>query len=307
MVKAVIVSICALFFLSAAVSAQTNDENYPWLDDMHRNIAESVNVSAQWFDDFFAEENMTEEEHALGQARIRLGWEPRSRELDDFEARIRVRVKLPKLKNRVDLILSDYEEDGIDDKVRAGRPEDVNRQDRFSLALRFKPKKDGGLSHRIGLGRRFQMFAKSRYRKQFDFTEKTDLRWESAIYYYNRDGFGADTRFTFDYQANKDSIYRVSSGFFYRDRTDDWLWQQSVQSFRQRDEKTAVIYGLYIEGLSKPNYRTEEYLTSVRWRQNALRDWLFYEVEPFVLWRRDENFSASYGIALRVEGFFGEY
>jgi len=47
-------------------------------------------------------------------------------------------------------------------------------------------------------------------------------------------------------------------------------------------------------------------LISLRWRKNALRKWFFYEVEPFILWRRDERFSASYGIALRVEGFFGK-
>lgn len=307
MLKVVIVSICALLVSAAHAQSQEKDEDYLWLDNMHRSIADSVKVSAQWFDDFFAEDNMTEEENAIGQARIRLGWEPRSRELNDFEARIRLRVRLPKLKNRVDLILSDYEEDGIDDKVRAGRPDDANRQDRFSLALRFKPKRDSGFSHRIGLGRRFQLFAKSRYRTQFHFTDSTDLRWESSVYYYNRDHFGADTRFTFDYQADKNSIYRFSNGFFYRDRSNDWLWQHSWQYFGQRNEKTAVIYGLYLEGLSRPNYRIEEYLTSVRWRQNALREWLFYEVEPFILWRRDESFSASYGIALRVEGFFGDY
>lgn len=308
LVKAVIVSICASLALSAQAQQEPEKvDDYLWLDNMHRSIADSVNVSAQWFDNFFAEDNMAEEQNAIGEARIRLGWEPRSRDLNEFEARLRVRVKLPKLKDRVDLILSDYEEDGIDDKITAGRQQDVNRQDRFSLALRFKPQRDSGFSHRIGFGRRFQVFAKSRYRTQFHFNEATDLRWEASVYYYNRDQFGADTRFTLDHQSDKHSIYRFSSGFFFRDKTNDWLWQHSWQYFKQRNDKTAVIYGLYLEGLSQPNYRTEEYLTSVRWRQNTLREWLFYEIEPFVLWRRDEGFSASYGIALRVEGFFGEY
>ena len=50
----------------------------------------------------------------------------------------------------------------------------------------------------------------------------------------------------------------------------------------------------------------EEYLVSSRWRINALREWLFFEVEPFVTWRKDEQFATSYGISLRVEGFFGQ-
>jgi hypothetical protein len=63
---------------------------------------------------------------------------------------------------------------------------------------------------------------------------------------------------------------------------------------------------VYIEGLSRPNYRLDEYLASLRWRKHTLREWLFFEVEPFILWRRDERFSASYGIAMRVEGVFGQ-
>jgi hypothetical protein len=71
------------------------------------------------------------------------------------------------------------------------------------------------------------------------------------------------------------------------------------------DEKNALVYGLYIEGNSQPNYRPEEYLLSTRWRKNALREWLFFEIEPFLIWRREEQFNTSIGIALRVEGYFG--
>lgn len=295
-----------LLFFAATVGATETTKDYPWLDDMHRSIGDSVDVSAQWFDDLFAYDDQVEDEKAKGEARIRFAWEPRSRDLSDFGARVRVRVKLPKLQNRADVILSDYDDDSPEEKVRAGRGDDINRQDRFSLALRFKPKKDSGLSHRIGVGRRFQVFARSRYRHQFDLSEKIDLRWEASIYYYTRDKLGGDTRFTFDYKNSNDSVYRFSNRFYYRDETEDWLWQHNWQKFSQLEDNAALIYGFYTEGLSRPNYRLEEYLASVKWRKKALREWFFYEVEPFVLWRRDEGFSASYGIALRIEGFFGE-
>ena len=293
-------------FISTSCFAQEKQQDYPWLDAMHQSIAESVTDSAQWFDDFFVDQQATEKAEAKGSARIRLGWEPRTGDLNDHEARLRVRFKLPHLQDRVDVILSDYDDEVPEDKVRAGRAEDVNRQDRFSLALRFKSP-DSGLSHRIGVGRRLQMFARSRYRENFTFSDNLKLHWEASVAYYNRDGFGADTEFTFDYEINDDSLFRFDNRFFFRDESNDWLWQHSWQNFRHIDDKTALVLGFYIEGLSRPNYRLEEYLTSVRWRQNILREWLYYEVEPFVLWRRDESFSASYGVALRIEGYFGDY
>lgn len=292
-----------LLVLSCTSEGQESED--VWLDTMHKSISESVMDSAQWFDNFFATENEQEDQQALGQIRVRLGWEPRSRELNEFEAKLKVRVKLPNLKNRVDLILSDYD-GNPDDKVRAGRQNDFNRRDEFSLALRYKKKPDSGLSHRIGFGRRFQYFAKSRYRDSWDVTEDFSLRYDASVYYYNRDKFGSDFGLGLEYDYTKDMLLRFDNRFYFRDKSNDWLWQHSWQALQQIDDRTAVIYGYFIEGISRPNYRLEEYLLSVKLRRNTQREWLFYDIEPFILWRRDEGFSASYGIALRVEGFFGE-
>jgi len=288
------------------LQAEELQQEYPWLDTMHQSIASSVNTSALWFDDFFALDEFKHGEEAYGEARIRLGWEPRSRSVNEFETRFKVRVKLPNLKNRVDLVLSDYDDDGPDNDIQGSGVDDFVEQNRFSLALRWRRSPESGLSHRIGLGRRLQAFAKSRYRNSHLLTDKTTLRWETSAYMYSDDGLGADFFWQLGYNASDRSIFRWNNHFYFRDRTSDWLWQHSLQKLTQFDEKNALIAGIYIEGLSRPNYRLEEYLVSLRWRKNALRTWLFYEVEPFILWRRDEQFTASYGIAMRVEGFFGK-
>ena len=299
-----------LFFLSMGflsnIKAEEPQQEYAWLDTMHQSIASSVNTSALWFDDFFALNEFKAREEAYGEARIRLGWEPRSRNVNEYEVRFKVRVKLPNLKNRVDLVLSDYDDDRPGNDIQASGVDDFVEQNRFSLALRWRSSPESGLSHRIGVGRRLQPFFKSRYRNSHLLTNQTILRWETSAYMYSDDGLGADFSWQLGYTATKQSIYRWNNHFYFRDRTNDWLWQHSLQKLTQFDEKNALIAGIYIEGLTRPNYRLDEYLISLRWRKNALRKWLFYEVEPFILWRRDERFSASYGIALRVEGFFGK-
>jgi hypothetical protein len=303
-VKKVFLFLVGIGFLTN-LNAQEIQPEYPWLDSMHQSIASSVNSSALWFDDFFALEEFEKHEKAYGEARIRLGWEPRSRSVKEFETRFKIRVKLPNLKNRADLVLSDYDDDRPDNDIQASGINDFVEQNRFSLALRWRSSPESGLSHRIGVGRRLQAFAKSRYRNSHTLTNKTILRWETSAYMYSDDGLGADFSWQLGYNATDHSIFRLNNHFYFRDRTSDWLWQHSVQKLTQFDEKNALIVGYYIEGISRPNYRLEEYLVSLRWRKNTLREWLFYEVEPFILWRRDEQFSASYGIALRIEGFFG--
>ncbi len=279
---------------------------YPWLDSMHNSVVKSVSSSALWFDDFFALDESAGTKSARGEARIRLGWEPRSRDLLEFETRFKVKVKLPNLKNRVDLVFSDYDDEQADNPLNVlqnNRDEDNNR---FNLALRWRSHSDSGFSHRLGVGRGLQVFAKSRYRNQLTFSDAFNLRWEAAGYLYSRDGLGAEISGQFSYQHSDTEISRFNHHFYYRDRTNDWFWQQNIQYLSQLDIANAYIVGVYFEGKSQPTYQLDEYLVSVRWRKNALRDWLFFELEPFVLWRRDENFSASYGLAFRVEGYFGQ-
>ncbi|MGS2719457.1 hypothetical protein [Paraglaciecola aestuariivivens] len=303
-----IIFLSSVIFISfcSAVGAEEEQVDYPWLDSMHKSIATSVKSSALWFDDFFALEENSQGQEAVGEARIRLGWEPRSRDLTEFETRFKIRVKLPNLKNRVDLVFSDYDDDRPNNDIRASGNQNFVEENRFSLALRWRSKPESGLSHRVGVGRRLQIFVKSRYRNTHALTDNLRLRWQTAAYYYSRDGFGADASWQVDHNLSQASILRWKNHFYYRDKSNDWLWQHSVQQLLQFNHKNALIAGFYVEGLSRPNYRLEEYLVSLRWRKNTLREWLFYEVEPFVLWRRDESFSASYGLALRVEGYFGE-
>lgn len=276
---------------------------------MHENVSDSVISTARWLDDFFAMESIELDEEARGGARIQLAWEPRSRDIMEFETRVRVRVKLPQLKNQVDLVFSDYDEELEKAPVKAAQNEFIANQNRFNLALRWIKRKDdkGFWSNRIGVGRQLQPFARSRYSRIFEINEDNNIRTEASIYYYSKDGFGSHLGLQYEHDWSEDTVFRFDNNFYYRDEDDDWLWQHSLYGLEQLSEESALVYGVYLEGLSQPTYRLEEYLVSTRWRKNALREWLFFEVEPFILWRRDENFSASYGVALRVEGYFGQY
>jgi len=286
-------------------STLASDES-PWLDSMHRRVSESVNDTARWFDQFFMLDEQISNEQAVGEARLKLGWRPRTNDLNVFESRFKVRVRLPNLKNRVDLVLSDYDDEQPDTPLQYNQIDRQDQQDRFSVALQWRRQADSGLSHRIGIGRRLQPFVKSRYRKNLSLSEHTDIRAETSLYYYSSDGFGAELALAYSYAIKENSLLRFNNNFYFRDNSNDWLWQHSWQHLWQYNANNAVINGLYIEGLSQPSYHLEEYLISSRWRQSTSKAWLFYEIEPFITWRKDENFNTSYGIALRVEGYFGK-
>ena len=286
-------------------STKTKPEKY-WLDRWQDNLTDSLDYTARQLDSFFAIEGSDEYKDARAEGRIRLGWEPRSRDLAETDLRFRIRVKLPALEDRVDLLLSDTEDYDQEDTIKAARDPAFRQGDRTTLALRFRKAPDSHFSYRVGAGRRDQLYVKSRFEDMVVFTKSVAMRYDAETYYYTRDRFGAELGATFQFLTPKDNVIRFNNRYYFRDESNDWLWRHEVQYLQPINNQSAAIYNIFTEGLTQPNFRTEEVYTSVRWRTNPHREWLFYEVEPFVVWLREEDFKPSYGLALRVEVYYGK-
>ncbi|WP_100658075.1 hypothetical protein [Alteromonas flava] len=304
------VRVIAGFFslLPCLVLAQEIDsthESDAWFDAWHSQFETAMDSTAQDLDAFFALANDRSHEDARASGRIRIGWEPRSRDFAEFDVRFRVRVKLPALKNRVDLLLTDDEDDLDENSVKASRNDQLGRRDQTTLSLRFRRSPDAKLSHRIGFGRRDQVFVKSRYRNHYDIDPQNALFYDAELYYYNRDRLGGELGLTYQHLIDDHTLWRLNNRYYYRDISNDWRWRHEAQWLSQTSANSAFIYTLFVEGISRPNMHTEQVFTSVRWRTNPTRHWLFYEVEPFVLWLKEEDFKPSYGIALRLEVHYG--
>ncbi len=282
--------------------------NAQWFDIWQRSFTDTMDFTVKQLDGLFEDEEETQtqgQKQARAEGRIQLAWEPRSGMLSDTDLRFRVRVRLPALKERVDLLLSDNEDETQNNTIRAARDSGSNTRDRTTIALRFRPEQDSHYSFRIGAGRRDQLYAMTRYRDALAFSDQWAMLYDAELYYYTRDRLGAEAGLAFQYEISKKHLVRQNNRFYFRDDTNDWLWRHEVHHLFSVDQHNAVIPHFMVEGLSQPNYRVEEVYTGFRWRNNMLRDWLFFEVEPFVLWLREEDFKTSYGIALRVEAYYG--
>lgn len=174
------------------------------------------------------------------------------------------------------------------------------------MAIRFREDKEARLSHRIGAGRRDQLFVKSQFDDVVPITKTLSLDYDAEVYYYTRDQLGAELGLSFQQLLPNDEYLKFNNRYYYRSRSDDWVWRHSMQHLVPRSPNSATIFTLYAEGGNQPNYRINEVYTSIRWRTNPVREWLYFEVEPFVVWLREEDFRASLGMAMRVEMYYGK-
>lgn len=279
-----------------------------WLFGFHDAISDSVYGTALWFDSFFATDEI-EGTKAGSSLRVHFGWEPRAKDLDVFTQKFRLRLKLPNLQKKVDFILSDELDDTQNNKDIKGQHLTSEGGDSLTAAIRVininKPNRF--LDSRIGISSG-DVFAKVRLKFKKTFAEKHLFEFQPSIYYYLKDGFGQRLFTEYNYKYSRNRQLRTNLSVSFSQAYDGYNWKQANYLLRQIDRRQASAIGIVIHGEknSSRGFVADNYTLSYLYRVNAYRKWLYFEVEPFVEWPEEENYSSTPGVALRVEGYFNQ-
>lgn len=303
--------------------------DYQWLDGFNNSIVNLLDESALWLDSQFIDEQLAKsqqqgldkatvaeqekekkkkKEQPRAKAKIVFGWEPKDGDLSRVPLKFKIKIKLPSLKNKVDLIFSDNElQDFNQLPLESSRPEDTRTEpEDFSAAIRIlhQKRENGYLSSRIGIGRS-QPYARSRYRWRKTLSPKWLLNVEPAVEYYANDGAGFRFLTELSFFSVKQQEFRLSYSIWNREDLEEPQWKAGFYNIYSLDDDTSMVNGLLVRGETSPSYRDNKITISSRWRIRALRKWLFFELEPFVDFEREDDYDPEFGVAMRVGGYFG--
>lgn len=278
-----------------------------WLFGFHDTISDSVFGTARWFDKFFAADEV-EETRPETLARIRLGYEPRARNWDVFSQRFRVRVRLPNLAEKVDLIFTDEDDDENSQQPNSSRAlNQDNNSNSFNAAIRVINKDTDSrfVDTRIGIsGGDLYVKARAKFKKAYK--DKHAFEFEPSIFYYLDDGFGTRGFFEYEFNFAEKKQFRTNFSISTSESYKGFRWRNSYFYLRQHNRYQASALGIVVKGEENGDrgFLVDNYTLSYRYRINAYRRWMYFEIEPFVEWPEDEQYKATPGIALRVEGYF---
>jgi hypothetical protein len=278
-----------------------------WLDDWYCHFNYGVEASVIEINRWFVTDYTPTTKAARASGKLRFGIEPRSGNLNQLDFRFKIRVKLPALQDRVELLLSDDEDDASQQAVKAARSEQLGNVDQATVAFQFKDKPDSKVAYRVGLGRGSQVYTRVRYGDELDLNDANKISYSAEANYYTDDQLGVETRISLIHTLSKNEAIEFDNTFRYRDKTENIFWRHEIQYLYLEDGKTSYLFSAMVDGLNKPTYQEEQILVSMRYKKNVLRPWLFLEVEPYMIWLREENFRTSLGIAIRAEVHFSDY
>ena len=195
--------------------------------------------------------------------------------------------------------MDDFGDDGVEDpsEDRIGLqyqvgPKDI-RKHRFDLTVGF-----GSSGPKPGV----------KYVYQDAFAEDLNFRFTQRFTYDLGEGGYGSSRFALDKALRERELVRAYTRFLYGEKTDGTEWSSSLSYARgwQGDSGRVGATWLYVgaDGKTEPYDFVKNYKVGARFRRQAYRDWLFWEIEPSYNRRIDESYfdrEGAWRIELRLE------
>ena len=284
-----------------------------WYDRTHGLVSETLCWPSRWFDNFFGDPDVTD---AYGTGTyLRLtgaqAWQ------DDGENPSRfsysASARLPGVQERRSLILADDDDDREEALLRRAREiEDEDEEDtatRAGLRLVLRAHEAMDLDTDLGVSGGLP-YGRLRYRERWAITEEWSMRFTEELSRRSRRGWDSLTRIEFDRSLGGRSSLKFDTRAEWVEEDfdrDGWYGRQSASISTRLSPRSAISYSASIDGYTRPHAQVENYRVGTRFRQNIWRPWLFYEVEPFVRWSRDQQYDAVHGAWFRLEMRLGLY
>jgi hypothetical protein len=261
-----------------------------WLDRSHSYLSRRLCEPAAWFDGFFGDPRSFEETPVGTFVRLRSSLQWDASEGWGVGLGIRANVLLPRVSERVRLLIArDDVDDGFQDSDSFAR-----RDERTRLGLRFIAAEDNrsqfDIDGTIGVsGGGLNPRVRGRYRYVHGLSATTLARATQSIFWERDEGFGTRSRLDWEWLPSRDRLVRWTGRGTFSEASEGVDWETSWIGFQQLNSRTAVRLEAGAFGYTRPEFEVEEYFVAFRFRRQFLRSWLFYELQPEYAWPLDED------------------
>jgi hypothetical protein len=274
------------------------------LDQWHSAVSCHVGDLVEWMDRFFGDEQV-EEDTRPTHVRVGLGVEWDRTAGPSLVHRTKVRLALPRLENRLQLLA-----EGL---TRVDDPEDLDhlreavRDTRPDLGLRFWLRDDAMLrlsaDAGLQLGSEPQVFGRLRSR-QFHETGPWEYGLLETLQWYSENGLEAALEARLTRRLGPCTMVRSSSRLAWdRERDGVTLSQMFSWSHVQSDTTGHRVF-VYAEWPEVPVGGLRLYEVGYVYRRNFLRPWMFWEIAPALNFAEARDFEPNPKVSVLLEVFF---
>lgn len=274
-----------------------------WVDSSHRFATDQTMALTRWVDSFFGDIE-GDAETAESRLRVKVSTQWDERFPDQNRVTVGGKIDLPRLANRVDLV---FRGDDPDELIRG----DQNDPSQSQVGIQVNLDESASGKHRTDLTVGLSSSGPKpgfKYRYHTMFNENTALRFSQRAQYDLDDGAYATTKLDVDYVLSDTSLLRTQNRILLGKDAEGAEWSTNFGRVRQWTdadgfERASFLY-FEVQGQTKPSSYVNNYQVGLRFRAQALRKFLFFELEPTFNYRVDEpeaSRKGAWALEARIE------
>ena len=270
-----------------------------WVDRSHTVASDSAQAVVEWMDEFFGDPTY-DLEKAESFLRLEFEHEWDQEKGNDFGIRLRGKVQLPKINQRVDLIFSD-------DDTAAGDRAEQSDLDRVALQVNVRESTRSRFDATLGWSSGAPKPG-VRFRNEGDLTERDSYRYVQRVQWANDEGFFTLGQVDLFHALDSDDVVRWSNRIKWGEETDGVEWRTRLSLFQRFYEETerplAFNHFVTVRGETRPESYIQNYALGTLVRRQIYRDFLFFEVEPSANYRKPghgEDRELAWQLVFRLE------
>ena len=295
------------------IGSDTNSSDYNKTEPQVKNSSRKE-LKPESVDALFQNEKYIEETRRSF-LRLTTDYTYNSLDNNDLNVRLSASLALSESKKNFKLYLSGFNQDNVDDIIQRDDHDDGKPE----IGVSYVTDITKNIESKYSLGiRSLYSYVKSR------FSYKTEISsWiiepVQTIEYSTKDEFKEDTKLYMDTEIIEKVKFRLEFSRGTKSNKNGMDYSSNLSLFWTPQPRTGLQFNQSISGNTKYEYVvddiTEEkdtfsgintYVTTVTFRQNFYRSWLFYEVSPGVDFQKAHDFEPNYRFYVRLDAFFGK-
>jgi hypothetical protein len=227
----------------------------------------------------------------------------------------RANLNLPSTEKRLHLLV----ESNPDQNITGEPPQfqqttpltnNIDKPQSIGLALRYQKIKEElkALHLSADAGLKFQginvdpfMRARGSYSVPMD---QWRLKAEESVYWFNTIGLGETTQIDLEHLLSEPVLFRATSNATWLKDKQNFDLRQDLTIFHTVSDRTALMYQASVVGVSNPQVEVTEYVLSMLYRYRLHREWIFFNLNPQLVFPKVNNFNSSFALSIRLEIMF---
>jgi len=282
------------------------------LDKTHASIQQGILKQVVRFDDFFGNTQTENQRETKYEIRLRNAIQVGNGGDFQYGPSIRANVVLSKINERLRLSFSGEDEPV---PVTPTLPDDPGSPgfDRTAAKTRFvntelrygiqSPSLDWFLGAGVQLVIPPQVFARSRFRYTYNLSDSSLVLFGETFFVKTPDGPGATTEVALERLLGQKTLLRWDSTGTTIFGLQGIEWGSELSLIHELSSLSAITLMGGVYGNSSFDGVINVCRLLTRYRQNFMRSWLFYELEPEIFWprRADGSFSTNFSFIFRID------